>query len=225
MRKIFIYIAILISVSSQTYAQSENSASKSDRDKSYVGVEAGSMYVGGIASKVAYANAATLVNYVGGSVNYTYSNSVTHSRFYGGRFVDDNLGFEVGGMSIGSINTSYAGRSSGGVSYTASDNYSTQLYDASITYRGDQSSPYGYMIIKAGVHYGIISEDTSVTVSGTTYKASYSKTGVGPMVAFSYDKQLGKDFDVRATYSYYSGIAGVSGLTAYTRNVGIVYKF
>jgi len=54
---------------------------------------------------------------------------------------------------------------------------------------------------------------------------SKSISGVGPWASFGYDKGLSKNLDVKITYSYYSNIAGGSGLTAYLVNTGIVYKF
>lgn len=223
MKKIGLISALLVSLSVQGYAQAQTDDANS-RNSKYFGVEAGVVNVSNISSYITSSNSTYMLSKVGGSISASYSTGVAHARIYGGAFINENMGIEIGGLAVDTIKTSYSGRSSSGVAYTATDDYSTQIYDFVGTFRGDKNGPFEHMILKLGAHYGIVSETASFSVSGTTYTASASKSGWGPMVGFAYDKQFGKDVDWRVSYSYYSGIAGLSA-SAYIINSGVVFKF
>ena len=194
-------------------------------EKNYVGFEVGVVNVEELASNIARSNAVSMVNSVGGSVTYTYPTNLAHGRLYTGAQEWQSMGWEVGYLFSASLDTSYSGRSSGAVSYTATDNYVFSFLDFAATFHGDKGGALDGYFLKLGGHRSAIDRTVRFTVGATTYSAAYNQSGFGPFFAVGYDKGFGKNLDWRVSYAYYGNIAGQSDLSTYLVNGGIVYKW
>jgi hypothetical protein len=194
-------------------------------EKNYLGFEAGAVNVEELASNVARSNAVTMVNLVGGSVNYSYPTHLAHGRLYTGAQEWESMGWEVGYLFSDSLDTLYAGRSSGGTAYTASDSYVFSFLDFGATFHGEKGGSLDGYFLKLGGHRSQIDQTINFRVSNTAYTATYKQSGFGPFFAVGYDKGYGKNFDWRVSYAFYGNIAGRSDLSAYLVNAGIVSKW
>ena len=128
------------------------------------------------------------------TVTVEYDTGAFVGRAFGEYGVSSNLGIEVG----------YFQTSGAGATYkigadSASEEYDIHGLDLSAVFK----SPEGFFG-KVGLHSSTIDGSANVTIGGTSYSATASKTGTGALLG------AGIEFDdVRYSFTHYADVGGI----------------
>ena len=87
---------------------------------------------------------------------------------------------------------------------SASESYSVNGIDVSAVLKENKKDA---LFVKGGFHSSTIDGNANVTISGTTYAAKATASGIGFVVGCGYDYEDGS----RVGLSYYSNLGGESG--------------
>jgi hypothetical protein len=182
MKKILITVFIMLGFSNLTYAAEEG--------QFRFGVELGWTPVEIEAEKTAQA----IANASGSNVNVIYDKGAFVGRAFGEYGISSNLGLEMG----------YFQTSGAGATYKigadkASEEYDIHGIDLSLIIR----SPEGFFG-KLGMHSSTIDGSANVTIGGTEFAATASKTGSGILIGGGID-----DKNVRYSITHYADIGGI----------------
>ncbi|MBT5440206.1 MAG: hypothetical protein HOI06_08355 [Pelagibacteraceae bacterium] len=138
--------------------------------------------------------AQAIANASGSTVTVEYDTGAFVGRAFGEYGVSSNLGIEVG----------YFQTSGAGATYkigadSASEEYDIHGLDLSAVFK----SPEGFFG-KVGLHSSTIDGSANVTIGGTSYSATASKTGTGALLG------AGIEFDdVRYSFTHYADVGGL----------------
>ena len=138
--------------------------------------------------------AQAIANASGSTVTVEYDTGAFVGRAFGEYGVSSNLGIEVG----------YFQTSGAGATYkigadSASESYDIHGLDLSAVFK----SPEGFFG-KVGLHSSTIDGSANVTIGGTSYTATASKTGTGALLGAGVDVD-----DVRYAFTHYADVGGI----------------
>ena len=138
--------------------------------------------------------AQAIANASGSTVTVEYDTGAFVGRAFGEYGVSSNLGIEVG----------YFQTSGAGATYkigadSASEEYDIHGLDLSAVFK----SPEGFFG-KVGLHSSTIDGSANVTIGGTSYSATASKTGTGPLIGAGID--VGNQ---RYAFTHYVDVGGL----------------
>ena len=181
MKKLLLTIIIVFGYSNVTYAE---------EGQFRFGVELGWTPVEIEAEKTAQA----IANASGSTVLTEYDKGAFVGRAFGEYGISSNLGVEVG----------YFQTSGAGATYkigadSASESYDIHGLDLSAVFR----SPEG-LFGKIGIHSSTIDGEANVTIGGTSYGATASKTGTGALLGGGIEID-----DTRYSVVHYADIGGI----------------
>ena len=138
--------------------------------------------------------AQSIANASGSTVTVEYDTGAFVGRAFGEYGVFSNLGIEVGYFQ-----TSGAGATYKIGSDSASETYDIHGLDLSAIFKSSEGF-FG----KVGLHSSTIDGAANVTIAGTSYTATASKTGTGALIG------AGIDFDdVRYSFTHYADVGGL----------------
>ena len=138
--------------------------------------------------------AQAIANASGSTVTVEYDTGAFVGRAFGEYGVSSNLGIEVG----------YFQTSGAGATYkigadSASEEYDIHGLDLSAVFKSSEGF-FG----KVGLHSSTIDGSANVTIGGTSYSATASKTGTGALLG------AGIEFDdVRYSFTHYADVGGL----------------
>ena len=138
--------------------------------------------------------AQAIANASGSTVTVEYDTGAFVGRAFGEYGVSSNLGIEVG----------YFQTSGAGATYkigadSASEEYDIHGFDLSAVFKSPEGF-YGKFVL----HQSTIDGSANVTIGGTSYSATASKTGTGALIG------AGIDFDdVRYSFTHYADVGGL----------------
>ena len=140
--------------------------------------------------------AQTIANISGSTVTASYDTGAFFGRIYGDYKIDDSTYIDVGFFMSGDVSAKYT--LSGA---SASESYSVSGIDISAVLKEDKKEA---LFVKGGFHSSTIDGNANVTISGTTYAAKATASGIGFVVGGGYDYEDGS----RAGISYYANLGG-----------------
>lgn len=169
--------------------------------------------------------ASVLVGSVGGTATSTQDTGISIGRFYGGYALTENLGVEIGYVMSGTANATFSGVARNGVAYSGNAQIKVSGVDYAAVFRPSKASGLNGLFFKLGGHS--LSGDTTVSlITGAgSGAASTSVSGSGTLYGLGYEAEIAPNMAVRAAYTTYSKIAGVSGSDANIYTVGLNFKF
>ena len=182
MKKILITVFIMLGFSNLTYAAEEG--------QFRFGVELGWTPVEIEAEKTAQA----IANASGSNVNVIYDKGAFVGRAFGEYGISSNLGLEMGYFQ-----TSGAGATYKIGTASASEDYDIHGLDLSVVFK----SPEG-IFGKLGMHSSTIDGSANVTIGGTSYVATASKTGTGALIGAGLESG-----NIRYSVTHYADIGGI----------------
>ena len=138
--------------------------------------------------------AQAIANASGSTVTVEYDTGAFVGRAFGEYGVSSNLGIEAG----------YFQTSGAGATYkigadSASEEYDIHGLDLSAVFK----SPEGFFG-KVGLHSSTIDGSANVTIGGTSYSATASKTGTGALIGAGIDVD-----DLRYSFTHYADVGGL----------------
>lgn len=140
--------------------------------------------------------AQTIANLSGSTVTASYDTGAWFGRIYGDYKIADSTYIDVGFFMTGDVTAKYT--LSGA---TASESYSANGIDVSAVLKENEKEGF---FVKGGIHSSTIDGNANVTISGTTYAAQATASGIGFVFGAGYD---GND-NSRAGVSLYSNLGG-----------------
>ena len=138
--------------------------------------------------------AQAIANASGSTVTVEYDTGAFVGRAFGEYGVFSNLGIEVGYFQ-----TSGAGATYKIGANSASEEYDIHGLDLSAVFK----SPEGFFG-KLGLHSSTIDGSAKVTIGGTSYSATASKTGTGALIGAGIDIE-----HVRYSFTHYADVGGL----------------
>jgi len=142
--------------------------------------------------------AQTIANLSGSTVTASYDTGAWFGRIYGDYKISDSTYIDVGFFMTGDVSATYT--LSGA---TATESYSANGVDiAAVIKENDKEG----LFFKGGMHSSTIDGNANVTISGTTYAAQATASGIGFLAGGGYDYEDGS----RAGISFYSNLGGDS---------------
>ena len=142
--------------------------------------------------------AQTIANLSGSTVTASYDTGAWFGRIYGDYKIADSTYIDVGLFTSGDVTAKYT--LSGA---TASESYSVNGIDVAAVIKEDKKDA---LFVKGGFHSSTIDGNANVTISGTTYAAKATASGVGFVFGGGFDYEDGS----RAGISYYANLGGES---------------
>ena len=142
--------------------------------------------------------AQTIANLSGSTVTASYDTGAWFGRIYGDYKIDDSTYIDVGFFMTGDVTAKYT--LSGA---TASESYSANGIDVAAVIKEDKKDA---LFVKGGFHSSTIDGNANVTISGTTYAAKATASGIGFVFGGGYDYEDGS----RAGITYYANLGGES---------------
>ena len=138
--------------------------------------------------------AQAIANASGSTVVVEYDTGAFVGRAFGEYGVSSNLGIEVGFFQTAGAGATYKiGANS------ASEEYDIHGLDLSAVFK----SPEGFFG-KIGLHSSTIDGAANVTIGGTSYSATASKTGTGALIGAGIEGD-----DVRYSFTHYADVGGL----------------
>ena len=138
--------------------------------------------------------AQAIANASGSTVTVEYDTGAFVGRAFGEYGFSSNLGIEVGFFQ-----TSGAGATYKIGADSASEEYDIHGLDLSAVFK----SPEGFFG-KVGLHQSTIDGSANVTIGGTSYSATASKTGTGALIGAGIDVD-----DLRYSFTHYADVGGL----------------
>ena len=138
--------------------------------------------------------AQAIANASGSTVTVEYDTGAFVGRAFGEYGASSNLGIEVGYFQ-----TSGAGATYKIGANSASEEYDIHGLDLSAVFKS-QEGFFG----KIGLHSSTIDGSANVTIGGTSYTATASKTGTGALIGAGIDVD-----DVRYSFTHYADVGGL----------------
>jgi len=142
--------------------------------------------------------AQTIANISGSTVTASYDTGAWFGRVYGDYKIADSTYIDVGLFMTGDVTAKYT--LSGA---TASESYSANGIDVSAVFKKNEKEGF---FVKGGFHSSTIDGNANVTISGTTYAAQATASGIGFVFGAGFDGDDGS----RAGVSLYSNLGGDS---------------
>ena len=155
--------------------------------------------------------AQTIANQSGSTVTASYDTGAWFGRIYGEYKIADSTYLDVGLFTTGDITAKYT--LSGA---TASESYSANGVDVSAVIKENDTEGFFF---KGGMHSSTIDGNADVTISGTTYTAQATSSGVGFLAGTGYDYDDG----TRAGITFYSNLGGDSAADAWLIYYGFLF--
>ena len=170
------------------------------------GIEGGAAYADLGTQEVAQA----LANATGRTVTWTEDSGAAYIRGFALMPLDKQTSIEVGAFLSDSIDANFA---FSGTSVTANVGVDAKGIDFGVRHQIDN------LYVKGGAHYSELTGSVTVTISGTSYSASASETGMG------YYLGAGYDFTDNASIGF-THLANIGGESDSDANlVYVSYKF
>ena len=138
--------------------------------------------------------AQTIANLSGSTVTASYDTGAWFGRIYGDYKIADSTYIDVGFFMTGDVTAKYT--LSGA---TVSESYSANGIDVSAVLKENEKEGF---FVKGGIHSSTIDGNANVTISGTTYAAQATASGMGFVFGAGYDG----DDKSRAGVSLYSNL-------------------
>ena len=189
MSKFFIKIVLIL-----TFLSMLSLGSKAENNDITFGVDVGY----GFLDIGADDTAQTIANLSGSTVTASYDTGAWFGRIYGDYKITDSTYIDVGVFMTGDVTAKYT--LSGA---TASESYSANGFDVAAVLKENEKEGF---FVKGGIHSSTIDGNANVTISGTTYAAQATASGVGFVFGAGYDDDDGS----RAGFSLYSNLGGDS---------------
>jgi len=189
-------------------------------NKYYLGLEAG--YAD--ADTGADETAQYLSNLVGQTVSYSYDDSAGVGRIFMGYELDRSIAFEVGVFATGDSENTYS-TSGGAGTGSAVEDFSAKGLDVSFIFKPTETG----LFARLGGHYSEVDSTAAVTFGSYNYSLSASgwsnESGSGLLGGLGYDYDIGENntMTLRASYTYYNSLGGISGADMHTFNIGILF--
>ena len=189
MSKFFIKIVLIL-----TFLSMLSLGSKAENNDITFGVDVGY----GFLDIGADDTAQTIANISGSTVTASYDTGAWFGRVYGDYKIADSTYIDVGLFMTGDVTAKYT--LSGA---TASESYSANGIDVSAVFKENEKEGF---FVKGGFHSSTIDGNANVTISGTTYAAQATASGIGFVFGAGFDGDDGS----RAGVSLYSNLGGDS---------------
>ena len=189
MSKFFIKIVLIL-----TFLSMLSLGSKAENNDITFGVDVGY----GFLDIGADDTAQTIANISGSTVTASYDTGAWFGRVYGDYKIADSTYIDVGLFMTGDVTAKYT--LSGA---TASESYSANGIDVSAVFKENEKEGF---FVKGGFHSSTIDGNADVTISGTTYAAQATASGIGFVFGAGFDGDDGS----RAGVSLYSNLGGDS---------------
>lgn len=182
--------------------------------QTYAGAEGGAAFV----DLNAQSTAQTIANATGQTTTVRYDRSALAGRAFIGEKLNDTLALEVGAFIAGSLKANYANALG-----TASESYDAKGLDLSVKAR----IPDTGIFVRGGVHYSEVRGSAFVTLNGTTYASTGTRSGTGFLAGVGYEDKLGAADDLfwSIEYRYMNRIGGESDVNANLLTMGIRKNF
>ena len=187
MSKFFIKIVLIL-----TFLSMLSLGSKAENNDITFGVDVGY----GFLDIGADDTAQTIANLSGSTVTASYDTGAWFGRIYGDYKITDSTYIDVGLFMTGDVTAKYT--LSGA---TASESYSANGIDVSAVLKENEKEGF---FVKGGIHSSTIDGNANVTISGTTYAAQATASGMGFVFGAGYDG----DDNSRAGITLYSNLGG-----------------
>lgn len=155
--------------------------------------------------------AQTIANHSGSTVTASYDTGAWFGRIYGEYKITDGTYLDLGLFTTGDVTAKYT--LSGA---TASESYSANGVDVSAVIKEKDTEGFFF---KGGIHSSTIDGNADVTISGTTYSAQATSSGVGFLAGTGYDYDDG----TRAGITFYSNLGGDSAADAWLIYYGFLF--
>src|SRR6056300_454728 len=170
MSKFFIKIVLIL-----TFLSMLSLGSKAENNDITFGVDVGY----GFLDIGADDTAQTIANLSGSTVTASYDTGAWFGRIYGDYKITDSTYIDVGLFMTGDVTAKYT--LSGA---TASESYSANGIDVSAVLKENEKEGF---FVKGGIHSSTIDGNANVTISGTTYAAQATASGMGFVFGAGYD--------------------------------------
>ena len=144
-----------------------------------------------------------IANISGSTVTATYDTGAWVGRIYGDYKIADSTYIDVGFFMTGDVTAKYTLAGA-----TASESYSANGIDLAVVLKENEKEGF---FVKGGIHSSTIDGNANVTISGTTYAAQATSSGMG----FVFGAGIDGDDNSRYGVSLYSNLGGDAAADAW----------